>query len=626
MDSFGHVGGMTLGASSVARTKDALGNTTSTLIEGGTATLQFDGLARLRHILRADGSEITLTYRPDGALLGRTVVCAGGATNCVPGETLFVYAGLQLLEEYAVVGGMPSLRLRYYYEDSDIPLGADVFDGSPNPPQRVWFETDRLGSVIGILDEAGNELERIRYDAFGRPTYEPPDLAPPVISSVTRQADQSLVVAFTEQVLPPPSAGGETELISTLEPLADAFVVRDHSTSAEIVGSWELDEGRSGFDRGTTLRFVPGVALPLGTHVDLGLQAGRLMDRSSNRVVAAALALTLTAGVVYSGPAQGSTAVAPTPRSAVGVDLGFSAHLHDATSGLILARARVLDPLTGAFLQRDPNGYQDSVNQYAYGANDPINHRDPTGRLLDVLAVGLLFGPKAAAGYAARVGQHLVSALADTTNTMCGPACALLDAALGQPLHPETALEKDSQAGFLEKLNPLNQALRSGLTAAESSGFEQGEQIADAARGLVDAGLTAAGGAKLTTGVAAKIAPKLKSLRNNVALSWRLRFPGELGPQAGTETLYHQGSLLNGRVAGGRPLSTSPDSDLSHYSPEGELHRFDVPRALLEKWKAEGSLSRGTDYHQPTGLVRPEVRFGGDVSAELNKYRVPPTE
>ena len=59
------------------------------------------------------------------------------------------------------------------------------------------------------------------------------------------------------------------------------------------------------------------------------------MDRSSNRVVAAALALTLTAGVVHSGPAQGSTAVAPMPRSALG-------------------------PL----LQRDPNRYQDSVNQW----------------------------------------------------------------------------------------------------------------------------------------------------------------------------------------------------------------------------------------------------------------------
>lgn len=34
------------------------------------------------------------------------------------------------------------------------------------------------------------------------------------------------------------------------------------------------------------------------------------------------------------------------------------------------------------FLQRDPEGYTDSVNQYAAMANDPINNRDPTGRLV----------------------------------------------------------------------------------------------------------------------------------------------------------------------------------------------------------------------------------------------------
>ena len=34
-------------------------------------------------------------------------------------------------------------------------------------------------------------------------------------------------------------------------------------------------------------------------------------------------------------------------------------------------------------ITKDPNGYEDSVNLYAYGANDPINHRDPTGAYLD---------------------------------------------------------------------------------------------------------------------------------------------------------------------------------------------------------------------------------------------------
>ncbi len=51
-------------------------------------------------------------------------------------------------------------------------------------------------------------------------------------------------------------------------------------------------------------------------------------------------------------------------------------------SGAVVAGAesRVGSP---EFLQRDPEGYLDSVNQYAAMANDPINNRDPTGRVTD---------------------------------------------------------------------------------------------------------------------------------------------------------------------------------------------------------------------------------------------------
>ena len=157
----------------------------------------------------------------------------------------------------------------------------------------------------------------------------------------------------------------------------------------------------------------------------------------------------------------------------------------------------------GSTARQLADGRQETACFYDSNASamtdDPINHRDPTGRLLDVLAVGLLFGPKAAAGYAVRVGQHLLSALADTTSTMCGPACGVLDAALGRPLRPETALEQDSQAGFLERLNPLNQALRSGLTAVESSGFDRGAEIADTGKAVLDTAFLAVGGAKLMT-------------------------------------------------------------------------------------------------------------------------------
>lgn len=105
------------------------------------------------------------------------------------------------------------------------------------------------------------------------------------------------------------------------------------------------------------------------------------MDRATNRVTSTTLPLTMAAGSVFAGPAQGSTAVAPTARSSVGVDLGFHAHLHEPNSGLVLARARVLDPVSGQYLSRDPEMFRDSVNLYAFVAGDPINNRDPTGQL-----------------------------------------------------------------------------------------------------------------------------------------------------------------------------------------------------------------------------------------------------
>jgi len=56
---------------------------------------------------------------------------------------------------------------------------------------------------------------------------------------------------------------------------------------------------------------------------------------------------------------------------------GFQGLNHDDESGLIENRARMLDPLTGRFIQRDPLGYPDGMNTYAayhvmWGGVDPM--------------------------------------------------------------------------------------------------------------------------------------------------------------------------------------------------------------------------------------------------------------
>ncbi|MCC7386357.1 MAG: RHS repeat-associated core domain-containing protein [Deltaproteobacteria bacterium] len=378
IDLFGFAGTVEVGGAPSTRSRDALGNVTFTPLEDGDATLKFDGFSRLREVDRADDAVITYGYRPDGMLVSRVVVC-NSAPGCAASNRTFVYAGLLLLEEYEGT----ALAARYFYGDgSDIPIAADLFDANLGALRRVYYATDRMGSIVGVMDSAGALIERVSYDPYGRPTIEAGDADPPQVSSIERQANGDLLVAFTEAVLPPPSTTAGTTIVNSLASLSGAVtLLRDVSgTMTAVAGTWSYEEAAAGFDHGTVLRFVPGESLAAGSAVALSVNGGGLIDSWSNGTSAVTLNFNIGAGVLYTGPPQGSTSTPVIERSLVGNGLLFQAHLWDADAGLYLARARVLDPTTGTFLQRDPSGYSDSVNLYAFTAGDPVNHRDPTGK------------------------------------------------------------------------------------------------------------------------------------------------------------------------------------------------------------------------------------------------------
>ncbi len=70
-----------------------------------------------------------------------------------------------------------------------------------------------------------------------------------------------------------------------------------------------------------------------------------------------------------------------TGGTAYGNQYGFTGRRWDAKSYLWHYRNRTYSPTLGRFLQRDPSGFVDGVNLYAYVANNPLRFLDPTGRM-----------------------------------------------------------------------------------------------------------------------------------------------------------------------------------------------------------------------------------------------------
>ncbi len=78
--------------------------------------------------------------------------------------------------------------------------------------------------------------------------------------------------------------------------------------------------------------------------------------------------------------------------SAGGPDLGFHGMLYEEQTGLYLAGPRAYDPRAGEFLSPDPAGLLAGPDPWGYGRGNPVLNRDPSGRLLPLLAGALIAG------------------------------------------------------------------------------------------------------------------------------------------------------------------------------------------------------------------------------------------
>ena len=357
------------------RRTDALGNTARTRLlvrpsvgapQPVAADLAYNGAGNLVRITRADGVTIEMQYRPDKTLHHRQVI--GGAE---PSETALVWHEGRLLEEYDLVGGNRVLRGRYYYANGDPPVAADLrqADGSL---LRVHYLHDHAMSVVAVANEAGEVLERARYDAWGQPVLLMRDTTPAAISEI-RQDGNSLLVILSEPVLlVPDQAPGKDLVTSVPGTLADAFELTVNGTvlKPQVV----FEEGLAPF--GSVFRLSGFPANTVGA-MTVRVVGDKLVDTFGTLVADARMPFGLSP-VPATGVPVGSTCSVGS-RSAIGNPWLWQGQWFDSDAGLVYMRARHYDPQTGHFLQRDPMQYEDSVNLYAAMANNPVSHRDPTG-------------------------------------------------------------------------------------------------------------------------------------------------------------------------------------------------------------------------------------------------------
>jgi RHS repeat-associated protein len=331
------------------------------------ATLFYDGASHLVKVERDDGVTVEYDYQHDGLFHTRRVRVNGTLES----TRTYVWDGPRLLEEYE----SSTLVGRYFYRDGDAPFAADLKTGAAL--ERFFLLREANLSVRAVADDAGVVRERVWYDAYGQPVLEGRDTSPPEIAAIVATSD-GVRVQFSEPILAPFDTAPGVAPAGVATSVASAVTLRSGATA--IPAQVTLEESAPGFPFGTVLR-VQFTHQP-GATLTLDAVAGALRDEWGNAVAARTLLFTdaSTPDAVLLALAPAPTAPPRLAKSALGQPFLFHGQWFDYDAGLVFLRARHYDPLTGQFLQRDPDGYIASVNAYAGFANNPVGMRDPLGR------------------------------------------------------------------------------------------------------------------------------------------------------------------------------------------------------------------------------------------------------
>lgn len=232
-------------------------------------------------------------------------------------------------------------------------------DGVLRTDGQFSYDADALGRVVAIKSGA-SVVCTIVYDALGRPSI--------VAEAGKPQRTFNYLGAYVEQE----NENGDAVRQKTLHP-ATGIPIAYHTNGATF---YTLFDGRFN---------LVGLA---NTNGDL-LESYRYQP--------------------FGLPHVFDAAGASIPASQFDIEPVFGGQIYLSSSGLYLAKRRLMNPTHGMFLSPDPKGYANSASLYVYAAQNPIDLVDPDGEFafLAILAI-MAFGTLVSGGFnAARQGIQM---------------------------------------------------------------------------------------------------------------------------------------------------------------------------------------------------------------------------
>ncbi|WP_426994316.1 RHS repeat domain-containing protein [Methylomonas sp. CM2] len=374
--------------------------------EGGRQDYLYDAVGRLSAIQSA-GERIDFLFDAGGRL--QETAMANGY------RSLYRYSADGNLQELInrTAGDNPVSRHQYGYDS----LGRrnshlETIAGTVTDYRYQYDTLDRLRTVSTQNGTTLTQVEAYAYDAYGnrRQRTAQDSSVRRYLYDTAQQLTQVRSGSDTGTLLTSYSydnAGNQTQRSGGVN-LTLAYDALDRLASASGAGlaeSYRYDhQGRriETVSNGTPTRFVysgrdilseyganwnaaqahyayAGLDQPLLRNTPSG-NAYYHADGLGSVVATSNAAGAVTASARYDAFGQTINKTGTIPR------YGYAGREPDAT-GLIHYRARSYDPSLGRFGQRDPAGFADGINPYAYVGNNPISFSDPLGLMKSVPSI-----------------------------------------------------------------------------------------------------------------------------------------------------------------------------------------------------------------------------------------------